>query len=62
MEDWFTKRAGKWAIKKALALAFILSCGLAKVFPIVNGGDYRADAVLYMLFFGICILIWTEAQ
>lgn len=62
MEDWITKRAGKWAIKEALAIAFVLACGLAKVFPIFDDGNFKGDAVLYMVFFGLIYLIWTEAR
>lgn len=62
MEDWFTRRAGRWALKEALGVAFVLSCILAKAFPIFDGGDYRADAILYMLFLGIGTFIWMETR
>lgn len=62
MEEWLTKKAGRWALKQALGVAFVLACILAKALPIFEGGDYRADAVLYMLFFSICAVIWSETR
>jgi len=56
--DWITRYALKFALKEVLAVGFLLSCGLAKVAPIFHDGNYKADAMLYMLMFGLCYLTW----
>lgn len=62
MLDWLTKKAGRWAIKEALAVGFFLCCGLAKMFPIFDDGNYQADAILYMLLFGLAYFGWEAAR
>ncbi|WP_371396709.1 hypothetical protein [Fretibacter rubidus] len=57
--DWFGKYAGKMAFKEALGVGFVGACALAKVAPIFDDGNYKADAVLYMLFAGLAYLMWT---
>ncbi len=60
--EWWSRKALKFAFKEALALGFIVSCGLAKLFPIFDDGQYNHDAVLYMLFFALLYLIWDLAR
>ncbi len=62
MQDWFTRKAAKFAIKEALALGFVLSCGLAKMFPITEGADFRQDAIIYMLMGGLLYFAWDYAR
>ena len=56
-----TKWLGKWAVKEALGLIFVGAGILAKIAPIY-GGDYRYDAVLYMIIFGLAYFGWEYAK
>ncbi len=60
--DWLSRKAMKFALKEAIAVGFVLSCGLAKLFPLWENGDYRADAIIYMLFFGLLYFAWDYAR
>jgi len=62
MIDWFKNYALKFAMKEIIAVGFIVSCFLAKLFPLFDEGDFRADAVLYMLFFGLIYFVWDHAR
>ena len=62
MEDWFSNNAAKWAAKEALGFSFVLACGLAKIAPLFDDGNYKADAVLYMIMFGLAYFIWDAAR
>jgi len=62
MIDWFTRKATKFALKEALALGFLMSCGLAKMFPIFDDGNYKGDAILYMLLFALLYFAWDYAR
>ena len=62
MEDWLSRRLARFALKEGMAVAFILSCGLAKILPIIDDGNYKADAVLYMLFFALLYFAWDFAR
>lgn len=62
MEDWFSGKLGKWALKEALALIFVMATALAKVVPIFDDGNYKADAVLYMIIFGLLYFAWDLAR
>ena len=60
--EWFIRKAAKLALKEVVALGFFISCGLAKLFPIFDDGNYKADAVLYMLLFGLLYFILDYAR
>lgn len=60
--EWLSRYVTKFAFKEVLALGFVLSCGLAKIAPIFDDGNYKADAVLYMLLFGLCYYAWDYAK
>jgi len=60
--DWFTRKAMKFALKEVIVAGFVLSCGLAKLFPIFDDGNFKADAVLYMLIFGLLYFAWDFAR
>jgi len=60
--EWFTRKATKFAFKEVLTLGFLASCGIAKLFPIFDDGNFKADAVLYMLIFGLAYFAWDYAR
>lgn len=62
MSDWLTGRLGKWAVKEALALVFVAACVLAKYVPIFDDGQYKLDAVLYMVIFALGWFAWDAAR
>ena len=57
--EWLTNKAGKFALKEALGVVFIGACALAKIAPIFDDGNYKADAVLYMLLAAMGYYLWT---
>ena len=57
--EWLNKYLKEYAFKKALGIGFIGACALAKVAPIFDDGDYKADAVLYMLLAAMGYYLWT---
>jgi len=61
MEAWIEK-AGKYAIKEMIPFAFAGACGLAKIFPIFSDGNFKADAVLFLVFFAIVYFAWDFAR
>ena len=60
--EWLANKAGKFALKEALGLVFVAACGLAKVAPIFEDGNYKLDAVLYMVIFGLIYFAWDAAR
>ena len=60
--DWIFRYITKFALKEVLAIGFLLSCGLAKIVPIFDDGYYKADAILYMLLFGLFYFAWDYAR
>lgn len=62
MDSWFADKLGKWALKEALAVIFVLATALAKVMPIFDDGNYKADAVLYMIIFALLYFAWDFAR
>lgn len=57
-----SRRLARFALKEGLAVIFFLSCGLAKIAPIMDDGNYKADAVLYMVFFALLYFVWDFAR
>lgn len=55
-------RAGKWALKEMIPVIFGAACVLAKAMPIFPDGNFKADAVLYLLFFGLLYFAWDFAR
>ena len=60
--EWWTRKAAKFALKEVIALGFVISCALAKWFPIFDDGYYKADAVLYMLLGLLLYFAWDFAR
>ena len=62
MDEWFTRKLKKFALKEGLTLAFVTCCALAKFAPIFPGGNYQADAILHMLLFGLAYFFWDAVK
>lgn len=60
--EWLSRYVTKFALKECIALGFFVCCGLAKMVPIFDDGNYQADAVLYMLLFGLAYFGWDYAR
>ena len=60
--DWWIRKAGKYAAKEAIAIAFAGACLLARYFPIFPDGNYKAEAVLYLIIFALIYFLWDYVR
>lgn len=60
--EWLIQKALKLALKELIVLGFFLCCFLAKIFPIFDDGNYKADAILYMLLGGLAYYMLDFAR
>jgi len=60
--EWIIRKLSKYAIKEIAILAFAGACTLAKLFPIFDDGNFKADAILYLVFFALIYISWEGAR
>lgn len=60
--DSFFKTLAKYAAKEMLPVIFSGACVLAKLFPIFPDGNFKGDAVLYLLIGGLLYFAWDHAR
>jgi len=58
----FIRTLAKYAAKEMLPVIFAGACVFAKAFPIFSDGNFKGDAILYLLIGGLLYFAWDHAR